>query len=83
MVANNFLGRSNSFAIICIVTDLFSKPSFTLDFVKENKATSAPDIKAEHANSTTSNIILHTNEVLETNTYEIKNVGSKSKINGY
>jgi hypothetical protein len=80
MVANNFLGRSRSFARICMGTDLFSKPSLILDLVKENKATSAPEIKPEHMSSTTSNTILEINEVLVTNKFEIKTVGSGSKI---
>jgi hypothetical protein len=79
IVANNFLGRSNSFAIICIVTDLFSIPSSILDFVRENKATSAPEIKAEHTSKTKRKRILVINDVLLTNTLESKTVGSGSK----
>ena len=80
IVANNFLGRSNSLAIICIATDLFSKPSLILDLVKEKTATSAPEISAEQARSTKSKTTLNTNEVLKTKRYEIKTVGSGSNI---
>jgi hypothetical protein len=79
-VANNFFGRSRSLARICMGTDLFSKPSSILDLVKENKATSAPDIKAEHPSSRMSITILEINEVLVTNKFEIKTVGSGSKM---
>lgn len=83
IVANSFLGRSNSLAMICIAAELFSMPSSTLDFVKENNATSAPDISAEHPRSTISNITLVINEVLVSNKFEIKTVGSGSKIKLY
>ncbi len=80
IVANSFFGRSNNFIIISIVADLCSIPSSKLDFVKEKKATSAPDIKAEQNNKTISNTTLVINEVLVTNKFEIKTVGSGSKI---
>ena len=80
-MANNFLGRSKSVAMICIVAELFSMPSSIFDFVKENNATSAPEISAEQASSTKSNTTLVINEVLVTNKFEIKTVGSGSKIN--
>ena len=80
MVANNFLGRSKSFAIMLMGADLFSKPSFILDLVKENRATSAPEINAEQTSKTTSNTKLVINEVLVTNKCEIKTVGSGSKM---
>lgn len=79
MVANNFLGRSSRVAIICMLTDLFSIPSLILDLVKENKATSAPDIKAEHTSNIISNTTLVIKEVLVTSKCEIKTVGSGSK----
>lgn len=81
IVASNFLGRSNSFAIICMDTDLFSRPSLILDLVKENRATSAPDIKAEHISKIISNTTLVMNDVLVTNKCENKTVGSGSKRN--
>lgn len=80
MVANNFLGRSKSVAIICIEEDLFSKPSSKLDLVRENKATSAPEIKAEHNSKTIRIIILVRNDVLVINKFKIKTEGSGSKI---
>ena len=80
IVASNFLGRSNNLAIIPILTDLASKPSSKLDLVKENKATSAPEIKAEQNNRTMSKTTLVNNEVLETNRFINKTVGSGSKI---
>ena len=80
MVASNFFGRSKSDAIIAMAGDLFSKPSFTLDLVRENKPTSAPEINAEHNSKTMSNIILVIKEVLAINKWEIKTVGSGSKI---
>jgi hypothetical protein len=67
IVANNFLGRYKRFAIIPIGADLFSMPSFILDLVKENKATSAPEINAEQTSKTISKTMLVTNEVLVTN----------------
>ena len=60
-------------------TDLFSIPSLILDLVKENKATSAPDIKAEHTSNIISSKTLVINDVLVTNKCEIKTVGSGSK----
>lgn len=60
--------------------DLFSKPSFILDLVKEKTATSAPEISAEQTRSTKSKTTLNINEVLKTKKYEIKTVGSGSNI---
>jgi hypothetical protein len=80
IVANNFFGRSKSLAMISIVTDLPSTPSSILDLVKENNATSAPEINPEQMSKTISKTILVTNEVLVTNKFEIKTVGSGSKI---
>jgi hypothetical protein len=62
-----------------MLTDLFSIPSLILDLVKENKATSAPDIKAEHTSNIISNTTLVIKEVLVTSKCEIKTVGSGSK----
>ena len=83
IVANNFFGRSKSDAIISMAGDLFSKPSSKLDLVSENKATSAPEINAEHNSKTTSTIILVIKEVLIIKKEEIKTVGSGSKIKFY
>ena len=67
IVANSFLGRSKSVAIINIAGDLFSKPSSKLDLVNENNATSAPEIRAEHISKIIRMIILVINEVLIAN----------------
>ena len=80
IVANNFLGRSKSLAMIVMGMDLLSIPSLILALVKENKATSAPEISAEQMSKTISKTILEINEVLETNKFEIKTVGSGSKM---
>ncbi len=80
IVANNFLGRSKSEAIIFIAGTSFSKPSFKSDLVSENKATSAPEIRAEQISKTTSKTILVKNEVLIIKEFIIKTVGSGSKI---
>jgi len=52
-------GRSKSDAIIVIGTDLFSIPSSILDLVRENKATSAPEIKAEQISNRISNNMIN------------------------
>ena len=80
IVASSFFGRSSSDAIICIADEFSSSPLSMLDLVNEKSATSAPDIRAEHANSITSNIILVINDVLVTNKFESKTEGSGSKI---
>ena len=80
IVASSFFGLSRSFAIICIEGDLFSKPSSISALVREKKATSVPEIKAEHPSNTISKTILVISEVLVTNKFEIKTVGSGSKI---
>ena len=80
IVANSFFGRSNKLAIICMFTDLFSRPSSILDLVNEKSATSAPEINAEQANNITSRIILVIKDVLVTIKFEIKTEGSGSKI---
>ena len=80
IVASSFFGRSRSFAIRRIGTDLFSSPSLILDLVKENKATSAPEINAEQMSKTISKTILVIKEVLIANKFEINTVGSGSKM---
>ena len=72
IVANNFFGRSNKTEIISIAEDSCSLPSSIFDLVKENNATSAPEIKAEHASSIISSITLVINEVFVTNKFENK-----------
>ena len=83
IVANNFFGRSSKEATIPIAADFFSMPSSIFAFVSENKATSAPEIKAEHTSSTKSNTTLVINDVLETNKFENKTGGSGSKMQYY
>ena len=55
MVANSFLGLSKSEAIILKVFGLSSKPFSKSVLLRENKATSAPEISAEHSSSKASN----------------------------
>ena len=80
MVASSFLGRSKSFAIIFIAADLFSKPSLISALVKENNATSAPDIRAEQIRSIIRSTLLEISDVLIANTFKTKTVGSGSNI---
>ena len=49
MVANNFLGRSNKLNMISIRLDLASNLFSISVLVSENKATSEPEIRAEHS----------------------------------
>ena len=51
IVANNFLGRSKSLAIICMRLDFCSNPSSISILLSENNATSAPEISAEKNNN--------------------------------
>ena len=51
IVANNFFGRSNNEEIKCMAEEFSSMPLSMLDLVKEKSATSAPEIRAEQANS--------------------------------
>ena len=57
MVAKSFLGRSKSFEIISNDFELSSSPLSISDFVRENKATSAPEISAEQNNNTNNKTI--------------------------
>ena len=81
IVANSFLGRSNRRAIIAIDLELLSKPSLIFVFVKENRATSAPDIKAEQQSNNTSTAILSIKDVFVIKKRTNKRGGSGSKIN--
>ena len=83
IVASNFLGRSSKEAMISMAEDFSSRPLSILDFVNENRATSAPEIKAEQPNSINSKITLVIKDVLETNKFENKTEGSGSKIKLY
>ena len=79
IVANNFLGRSNSIAIICIRLDLASNPFSISVLVSENKATSAPEISAEQNSSKNNNTKPKTTETSIAITKLLKLVGSGSK----
>ena len=81
MVANNFLGRSKSFEIIWNAIDFCCNPLSISALVKEKKATSAPEISAEHV----SNISIEITRIIYEKLSEarkIRNcVGSGSKTN--
>jgi len=81
IVANSFFGRSNSLDIILKTFGLSSKPFSMSLRVNEKKATSAPEIKAEHNNRIISKIIPETNDALADIKNKIKLVGSGSKVN--
>lgn len=83
IVANNFFGRSNSLDIILKTFGLSSKPFSISLRVNEKKATSAPEINAEHNNSAMSKIIPETNDVLSDMENKIKLAGSGSKVNTF
>ena len=51
MVANNFLGLSNKSEIILPLCESFVSKSSRFFWSNENKATSEPEIKAEHTNN--------------------------------
>lgn len=57
MVANSFFGRSNSREMIWKAVDFSSKPLSISERVKEKKATSAPEIRAEHTSRATMRMI--------------------------
>ena len=60
IVANNFLGRSNSLDTICVALELVNSPSSNCVGVKEKSATSTPDTNAEQPNKTNNNTKLLT-----------------------
>ncbi len=80
IVARSFFGRSSNDAIICMPEEFSSIPLSIFDFVNEKSATSAPEIRAEHANNITSRIILVIKDVLVAIKFESKTEGSGSKI---
>ena len=57
IVANNFWGEFKSLAIVFFDLELLSLNESISDLVKENKATSAPEIKAEQISKNKSNAI--------------------------
>ena len=80
IVANNFFGLFNKEIISVICFGCSSEALSISVFVRENNATSAPDIKAEHNNSKTSVTMLKINEVLIFKSIIKKLLGSGSKI---
>ena len=64
-----------------IPLDLVSTPWSIFAFVKENNATSAPDISAEPINNTISITTLIMNEISKELLLIYKTVGSGSKLN--
>lgn len=81
MVANNLLGFSSKFRTISNFFEgsLSEDESLRSETDNENKATSDPDINAEHISKTKSKIILVIWEIL-TSEMNNKPGGSKSKI---
>ena len=78
-VASNFFGRSNSNEIIWIRFDFSSKPFSISVLESENKATSAPEISAEHANNKNNKTKPETTETSIAIIKLLKLVGSGSK----
>ena len=78
MVANNFLGRSKSFEIIWNAVDFCCRPLSMSERVSEKKATSAPDIRAEHASNAQIEITPMINEILTEDRRMSNCVGSGS-----
>jgi hypothetical protein len=83
IVAKSFLGFSKSDETISIGFDFSSKPLSISDRVSENKATSAPEINAEHTNRIIRIMILVINEVLTVVKNNIKLEGSGSNVLGF
>ena len=79
IVANSFFGRSNRVAIICIRFALSSPMSLISNLVKENKATSAPEINAEPHNNRNSRINPEATDMSIAKLFMIKLRGSGSK----
>ena len=79
-MANSFFGRSKSEVIRAILFEFLESAVSISAFYKENKATSAPEIKAEHRSKTISKITLTKNEVLMSESISNKLPGSGSKI---
>ena len=83
MVANNFLGRSNSLEIMWKTLEFSSSPCSMSERVNEKKATSAPEINAEQINRIMSRIISDTSDELVVDNNKIKLEGSGSKVKGF
>lgn len=82
MVANNFFGRSISFEMISNFLEPSSRPLSRSDRVNEKRATSAPEIRPEHNNKTSSRIMPRTRETLSEENKMTKLVGSGSNRHG-
>ena len=82
IVARSFLGFSNSFEIISSGLDASVELSKS-DWVNENKATSAPEIKAEHSSKKKNNTIPNTVEASIVIKDIVKLMGSGSKFTGF
>ena len=82
IVARSFLGFSNSLEIISRDLDDLSESSKS-NWVSENRATSAPEIKAEQNNNKTNNINPDIMEVSMTKKEINKLMGSGSKLVGF
>lgn len=80
MVAKSFFGLSKRLEIIEKAFGELSSPFFTSVRVKENKATSAPDIKAEHISKIINKIVPENTEVFSKNNPIKKLGGSESNI---
>lgn len=78
MVASNFFGRSSNFEITSKRFDLSSRPFSISVLVKEKNATSAPEIRAEHNNSTRRRIMPKNKETLSEENKITKLEGSGS-----
>ena len=72
MVANNFCGFCRSLETISIGLDFSSSSESISNRVRENKATSAPEIKAEHSNKIINNTKPDTTEASIAVTFMIK-----------
>ena len=80
MVASSFFGRSKRDVIKIILFELSVSAVSISPFFKENSATLAPDIKAEHKSKMKSKTTLTRNEVFISKNVSNKLLGSGSKI---
>ena len=78
MVASNFFGRSNNFAMISNFFEPSSTPLSKSDRVNEKSATSAPETMAEQNNKTTRRPRPKTNDTLSEYKNKTKLAGSGS-----
>ena len=81
IVAKSFFGRSRSFAIIDMFLELSSNPVSISVLVRENKATSEPEINAEHRSNRISMTIPESKEgcVVKSVISKLEGSGSKTK----